>query len=562
MEQHADQDGVSIQQLLEPWWEPLTAEQRQQLEDNHQSDLAAWAALPEEERSLTHPDKAVLMASAQAWLEHLLQLWQAPKSERVKALKQLAAVSLDALPPAQAHQALQQARQQIFAELLWNGAATKAMVRSVSSRKDSFIQAAASLQASPLDPPALLAELHAWADTPERQSAQRATVAKALRTLGHFTSKTTHTQAQAVGIVLPPTSSAIGPYLTAGLLMERGHQLWLDQTINDNTGRTRFCVEAVNGSATEEQDLTANLVRAMAAELYAQGHETGTDSVDPRLPQILLPTDAGDYVAVTPLHAQGFSAYLHSHWQPWLPAESEEAEKPAKAKPIRQSFGQNVSYGFSSNGFKNFTAIKTVPHALEPDRTVSNIPNRAILFSTPSLDEAHTVLARIRHKGFVLHLPQKLRTAITQGYLEHVNWVQEGEKLVPQATWSADTQKAIALERSLFREAIRYVRWQVEHSRDLCAEAISSLDETERKTLREHVKDRAPLDRYCLMDPEQSEMPPKRSVAHALAWQLYRQVESLKAPKDGKQVTLGFGVQDRRRFMRWAPQAIARALNH
>ncbi|MBA4255961.1 MAG: hypothetical protein C0445_08820 [Polaromonas sp.] len=483
--------------------------------------------------------KAVLAESAKQWLLTLHAVWKCSSLQTKTATQTFTDQVATWLPANLAfHEldaALHEHCHQAFLQMLWEHEQTKALVRSGASHKKAFLQSNALQEANAFDVQAVLRTLTLAASNPETQAARRQTIAAALRSLGHFTSKPTHTSAQALGIVIDPKARSIGPYLTAGMLQEHERPLMLDQAVNDNTGKTSFCLDVLNGNSTQADAATSALVRQVATELFANGYEHGTHTIDPRLRQILLPaTDVGRYRAITPLTSMGLSAYLHSHWQSRQPGE----------QGASQSFGKLVFHGFSTTAMNNFTAIRRVQHAAEPDKTVGSLPNRAWLFEVPRLDEAHAVLTRIRHRGYHLHLPKPLQERLFAGYVRHY------------AILHVDTVRAVHTEQQMYRPLLRFMWADLLHQRSQCIDALEELDEAARTAILADAASQTTAEQFLLagIAGESEQGVPLRRLSTRMASLLFRQVEQLK---DGNGKTLGLSVIDRQRFMRWAPQAIA-----
>ncbi len=534
----SEQVDTAPEQALQMWWKPLSPTQRNALQALYEREQQAWQALSQEDQTQADPMKAVLVESAKQWLLTLHAVWGC-SALQTKAANKTFADEVAAWHSA--HQstneldtALHEHCRQAFLQMLWEHEQTKALVRSGASHKKAFLQSHALQDTDEFNVQAVLRELTQAASNPEVQAKQRQAIAAALRSLGHFTSKPTHTSAQAVGIVVNPKDRSIGPYLTAGMLQEHERSLWLDQAVNDNTGKTSFCLEVLNGDSTQADAATVSMVREVASELFANGYEHGTHAIDPRLRQILLPVADGRYRAITPLTSMGLSAYLHSHWQPW------QSDKGGMSK----SFGQSVFYGFSSTAMNNFTAIRKVQHVTEADKTVGSLPNRALLFDVPRLDEAHATLARIRHRGYHLYVPKPLMENLFAEYLRHLSILH------------VDSVRSIHAEQRMYRHVLRFFWADLQNLRARCADALDDLNEAARIEILANFADQPAAVQFLLagLAGESEQGVALRTLSKQMATLLFRQVEQFK---DGDGKTLGLSVIDRQRFMRWAPQAIA-----
>ena len=525
----------SEERVFQNWTESrhLPLESLNEVLARHAGRQVSWQAMDAADRAGSSPVKATLLELAKLWLQALLVAWEeksANAKKMVQSLEDEALIQAPDLSEEHFNQALLKQRATLFRSMLWGHPRTKGLVRPSYCDRQDFIATALPEDLNEFDVPAVVACLaKASASDPEVIAGRRASMAAALRQLGHFTSKPTHTSASPVGIVLGSGQKSMGPYLTAGLLLEKGQALRLDQAMNDNTGKTSVCLEALNGDGDGQADTaTVAMVRELAAQLYAEGYEHGTQSIDPRLRQILLPVQGGRYRALTPLTSMGLSAYLHSHWQ------------------REQSYAQLVFYGFSSTAINNFTAIRKVAHVLQPERPVTAIPNRALVFDVPRIDEAHTVLARIRHLGYRIQLPQSVKGELFAQYLRHA------------AMLRSDSVQAIELERRICRTALGLFWWHVLDHRAHCCEALQALSSEAHEEIRLQAVGRRAVDRFLLEGMDTADGAGARELAKDMAVLLWSHIARFK---DSQDKTLGLGPIDRQRFMRWAPKAIAPLLS-
>lgn len=150
------------------------------------------------------------------------------------------------------------------------------------------------------------------------------------RTLVHFSTKGVNSNAEAGGIRLGRESGLNLPYVSARCLLERGVELAVDCT--KNAGNTATVVKQIRKLATDEHGESvdaAKAIRAAIVNAVANGDEFGTETVSPRLRQLLLPRENGEYVAVTPLPAGGLSEVINERIQAHHTA-IDEAHKQAK----------------------------------------------------------------------------------------------------------------------------------------------------------------------------------------------------------------------------------------
>jgi hypothetical protein len=499
----------------------------------HATRQDSWKSMDVRDRTGSSPVKATLLELAKLWLQALLLVWNekpANAKKLVQSMEDEALALTCELPEEDFHQALLKLRSTLFCEMLWGHPRTKGLVRPSYADRHAFVSTPLPEDLNEFDVPAVVNCLaNATASDPSVMAGRHASMIEALSKLGHFTSKPTHTSASPIGIVLGPGQKGMGPYLTAGLLLEKGHAIRLDQAMNDNTGKTTVCLEALNADGDGQADqATVSMVQQLAAQLYADGYEHGTQIIDPRLRQILLPAQDGRYRALTPLTSMGLSAYLHSHWQ------------------REKSYAQLVFYGFSSTAINNFTAIRKVGHALEPERSVTGIPNRALVFDVPRIDEAHTVLARVRHLGYRIQLPKAVRAELFAQYQRHT------------ATLRSDSVRAIELERRICRSALALFWLHVLDQRDQCCDALGSMNDDVQEEVRLQVAGRRAIDRFLVAGMDTAGGASARELTKDMALLLWSHLARLK---DSQNKTLGLGTIDRQRFMRWAPKAIALLLS-
>lgn len=530
----SDLPSGTAQALFAPWLSTLTDADAQQALAQHSQRLTAWNDADAAEQAGADPVKATLVDLAQRWLLALHQLWQSRPPSSRKASQELdrQARQLDtALSAADFSLALRTHCETAFRHLLWEHPRTQPQVRPLFGNKARLLAEPSLAELDPFDEAAVLRHLSTLATTPEVRHAQQQTIAAALRTLGHFTSKPTHTSAAPVGIVLGCGQSGIGPYLTAGLVLERHGKLRLDQSVNDNSGQVGACLRALNDDDPTTDTSSAQQIRAAADALFADGHEYGTDTIDPRLRQILLPAPNGRYRAITPLTSMGLSAHLHSHWQG------------------KNSHAKQVFYGFSATAINNFSVLRQVPHADSSKPMVSDLPNRTLLFEVPQRRWAQVTLARICHLGYRPSPNAAIDNQVFDQYRQHDQQLR------------ADSVRAMQIEQRILARPLRLLWADVLRRRAECSEALDELDAAARDALLAGVDAKPATVRFLLlgMEGEHERGVSPRALARHLAVLSFQHLKRLK-DKHGER-TLGLGLLDQQRFMRWAPAHIARLLS-
>lgn len=129
----------------------------------------------------------------------------------------------------------------------------------------------------------------------------------------HFTFKTVNSNARAGGIRLSPQEGKPLPYVTARSLLNLGLPLALDYTKNYGQIATAFKHLRLTSFGSEVEVISdPDQVLSIAEEISDEHYEVGTDRIDARLRQILLPKEKSHqhYVAVTPLVAGGLAKHL------------------------------------------------------------------------------------------------------------------------------------------------------------------------------------------------------------------------------------------------------------
>lgn len=541
----------ALEPLLTRWLAPLEEAQREAIRRQLDQQRRQYAQLSPSERTGLSPDHAVLQDAGRECLRSLYMAWDNKPGPALSKWKRFAeGLNAQTLSLPELDVRMQAHWEQAVREMLWSHERTKATVRSVA--KNQFLSTPLPADLNVFDADAVVAHLtatYAGKDTLEGMHQQ---VVEALHWVGHFTSKPTHTAAAPVAISLPRDTRGIGPYLTAGLIMERGHPLALDRAVNDSkTGRTDGYLAILNEAGNEQESGIRRLVRETAAGLLAHGHAAGTDYVDPRLKQILLPAGNGRYRAITPLTSMGISAYLHGHWMKFQdPDQTQTVSGEPDDQDRLLSFAEVVHYGFSTTSMNNFTAIRSTRHHFTTGKgaDISELANRALLFSVPGLSSAHQVLTRLSRKGYAFRLPSWLRTEVFRRYQAQANQVL-----------GQDVQRAIDAERRVLRPILRWLIDDLGELHSQCREAIGTMREGERKVLRNRMSEYHTIVRFILA--QAADAPEYavdfRDAGRSLAEHLYHTLDTLRLGDNRK---LGLGTTDKHRFMRWVPDAIASML--
>lgn len=186
-----------------------------------------------------------------------------------------------------------------------------------------------------------------WKSYPPEQYAQT------ISELVHFSSKTVNSNAALVGVRLAETDALDAPYVSARSLMARNVSLSLDygkggaalagicKQINAVLRDTPFSRQA----SPEEREAIGTAM----AQARASAFSTGTDYVDHRLRQLLIPREGQDdgYVAMTPITAGGVCELLFDRENGLVSLhnaaveEARKASEKAETPKASQASGEN-----------------------------------------------------------------------------------------------------------------------------------------------------------------------------------------------------------------------------
>lgn len=201
--------------------------------------------------------------------------------------------------------------------------------------------------------------------------------------LVHFSGKTVNSNVPACGVRVGGDGGLDLPLVGVRTLLADGIAAPLDYT--QNAGKTATLVKqmrlADSGEASETvpADQLAD-IRRVVAEATVSAYEEGTDWVSPRLRQLLLPRDQGEYVAVTPLGCGGLSALLN---------------QKLAALPERKRQFRHALLGIGGSNPQNVGAL------------VREEMRNPLLFSSPRENPLARRVLAIHYKGVSLGLPHR-----------------------------------------------------------------------------------------------------------------------------------------------------------
>ncbi|WP_347257592.1 type I-F CRISPR-associated protein Csy1 [Methylocaldum sp.] len=217
--------------------------------------------------------------------------------------------------------------------------------------------------------------------------------------LVHFSAKGVNSNASACGIRLDSGAGLRLPYVSVRCLMTRGRTIDTDYT--KNTGNTATVVKQIHKLASGEHDQDTREAQshlAAIAHALSTGYQEGTDSVSPRLRQLLLPRGV-DYVAISPLPSGGLSREINRRVQAHLEA-LKNAEQSEREPEVR-------------SGFPRWSLSRLGIGGANPQNVGALVRDMqtALLFDAPKENPEIRAAYAIHYKGIRLGLPRQSMAA-------------------------------------------------------------------------------------------------------------------------------------------------------
>lgn len=208
--------------------------------------------------------------------------------------------------------------------------------------------------------------------------------------LVHFSGKTINSNVPACGVRLARDNAFDLPLVGVRTLLADGVMVPLDNIKDASKVRCvnqmRLIADGQAPDTVAVEDRQA--IQRVLSQATTSAYEEGTDWVSPRLRQILLPKDSGDYVAVTPLGSSGFSAVLNQK----LAAQPES--------------GKRFKHAWLGIGGSNTQNVSALAHEMR----------NPLLFRAPVDDPKARRVLSIYFKGISLGLPYRALEAYRQWY--------------------------------------------------------------------------------------------------------------------------------------------------
>ena len=233
------------------------------------------------------------------------------------------------------------------------------------------------------------------------------TYQKETESLVHFNSKTVNSNASLVGIRLGADAAVDLPYISLRTLLGSGLSFPLDYA--EGGASKAGIVKQINQVLADSPDAagaTAEEKKAIVAGVNAanaSGYSTGTEYVDHRLRQVLVPKkDApGGYVSMTPITASSICPLFFTKEHGLVPRHNEaaKAEPEGPRRKLRQA-----QFGIGGSNPQNIGSL------------VSFIMQRPLMVAAPGASASTRDAFSLYHKGLPLnvHTPELFRQAVQQ----------------------------------------------------------------------------------------------------------------------------------------------------
>ena len=224
--------------------------------------------------------------------------------------------------------------------------------------------------------------------------------------LVHFNSKTVNSNASLVGIRLGADAAVDLPYISLRTLLGSGLSFPLDYA--EGGASKAGIVKQINQVLADSPDAagaTAEERKAIVAGVNAanaSGYSTGTEYVDHRLRQVLVPKkDApGGYVSMTPITASSICPLFFTKEHGLVPRHNEaaKAEPEGPRRKLRQA-----QFGIGGSNPQN---IGSLVRSMQ----------RPLMVAAPGASASTRDAFSLYHKGLPLnvHTPELFRQAVQQ----------------------------------------------------------------------------------------------------------------------------------------------------
>ena len=218
--------------------------------------------------------------------------------------------------------------------------------------------------------------------------------------LVHFSFKGVNSNAEAGGVRLGPEARLDLPYVSARCLLARRMGLAVDYTKNTGPVATPVATVAkqIRMLATDEHGedpTTAESMRATIAKTTGSAYETGTESVSPRMRQLLLPKETDQYFAITPLPAAGLSQIINARVRSHNDQVTDAYKQAEKSKSPTALIPRRLHTAMLGVGGSNPQNVGSLVREMQSP----------LVFDAPTENQALREAYRIHYQGMTIRLP-------------------------------------------------------------------------------------------------------------------------------------------------------------
>ena len=323
----------------------------------------------------------------------------------------------------------------------------------------------------------------------------------------HFSFKTVNSNIPGGGIRLSKSDGLFLPFISGRTLIAAGYNLDYEYTTNNGILNAVLAIASGENQLTDLSPREASEIRAVVAEqvdLMKDGHEANTDTLDPRMRQLLIPdqSQAHGYACISPLTSVSVCKLVHTA----CVAHNERQKELSKnGEHLPNRVIPFATMGFGGAKFMNVgrltTHLKSVPVFVGPKRNVAIRAAMAIHYKGIELKLPELVMAKMAAWAYETQQKNEGRLPINMQTREQVSQFAADitryiGKQVATATRQLNTNAKhlpSSRERSippvgsdisptiagLFDRSLRSASWHADLAAELCAAVISFVGETE-----------------------------------------------------------------------------------
>ncbi|MFU8927834.1 hypothetical protein [Acinetobacter puyangensis] len=215
---------------------------------------------------------------------------------------------------------------------------------------------------------------------------------QALNESVHFSVKTINSNIEKGGIRLSQSQGLDLPYLSARTLLHEGFLIPTDYQAN--AGKTASIFKVVKAAmldddiSTEDQEFQDHVrdLKPALSHAFDDFYSAGTDHIDIRMRQLLIPKDVG-YISISPLTAAGVNYLVNK--------EVDQIKEDRKNKDSQFNNIQTAVFGIGGANPQN---VGSLVRSMQ----------RPITLDSPATDEAISKAFKVFYKGFDYYIPKKI----------------------------------------------------------------------------------------------------------------------------------------------------------